>query len=475
MHELAHQWWGNAVSCRTWNDIWLNEGLATYTEALWSAEKPGGAGQSALRLSMMSKKYFGAGSVYVTNDELTDIYDIFDYQTTYKKAAWVFHMLRHVVGDDTFFEALMTYRSLFEGSAASTTDLQTVFEMVCGDDLDWFFQQWVFGERTPQYEYGYESFEIDGQHYLALYLDQTQAEEYQRFTMPIDIWIDGQVEVIYNDHDPEHFIIPVEAPVGEVYLDPNGWVLYESASAIDYVPGPPTVVSTFPAPGQVVPRIDMLTVTFHTAVNTTAVNYRLDGDVTGTHNVALARKRDANQITLITAGRLEPDSYTLTVRDSILGLVGGLSLDGELADPADPASLPSGDGVAGGAATIRFTVACGAGDADCDGDADLRDIGALQRCFTSYRSIAADDCEWLDLQPDGQIDLADFTEMYAALTGAAIRLSARRAVPLISSDDTAARDSAPSPLPVLQTATTNGTERSRPDRKAGGASARLPA
>ncbi|MCP4591403.1 MAG: hypothetical protein GY842_11710, partial [bacterium] len=369
-HELAHQWWGDMVTCKTWNHIWLNEGFASYTEALWAEFKPGSSGLPALKSTMSPKKYTGSGSVYVTNGELNSMSSIFDWYTTYNKAAWVVHMLRHVLGDASFFDALAAYRTAFEFSAATTEDLQAVCEgFYPGGDLGWFFQEWVYGQRTPAYRHGWQNANVNGQDYLLLYIDQYQSASYQRFTMPIDIVVDGTTYVVFNDNDPEHFVIPLPAPAGSVQLDPDEWILTSSRSTTSYVAGPPTVVETAPAPGathELADAVDEVAIIFHTDVNTVSGNYTLVGDSGGSQTVAFAYDSGTSTTTLTASGTLAPDTYTLTVDDALTAADSGNLLDGDVIDALALDSLPSGDGVEGGDAVIKFTIICAFGDADCD-------------------------------------------------------------------------------------------------------------
>ncbi|MFH0983361.1 MAG: M1 family metallopeptidase [Planctomycetota bacterium] len=149
-HELAHQWWGDMITCRTWNHIWLNEGFATYGAGLWEEFKPGSTGLPALKSYMAARKYTNLGSVYVSDAETASMYDIFDGNTSYNKGGWVLHMLRHVLGDADFFDALAVYRAAFAYGAATTEDFQAVCENFYPTaDLNWFFQEWVYGEYAP--------------------------------------------------------------------------------------------------------------------------------------------------------------------------------------------------------------------------------------------------------------------------------------------------------------------------------------
>jgi len=147
-HELGHQWWGDMVTCATWSDIWLNEGFATYSEALWFENRSGTPDPAALHQAMFFRRpdeFEGAVYVYDT----TDVRRIFSGNYSYRKGSWVVHMLRGVVGDESFFAILDAYRKRFEYLAATTEDLRAVAEEVSGRDLSWFFNRWVYLGGAP--------------------------------------------------------------------------------------------------------------------------------------------------------------------------------------------------------------------------------------------------------------------------------------------------------------------------------------
>lgn len=417
-HELAHQWFGDSITCKRWNDLWLNEGFATYSEALWREFKPGSSGLPALQANMANRRYTGAGSVFINDNELDSMSQIFNSNTTYNKAAWVLHMLRHVMGSDAFFEMIALYRSTYDGSAATTDDFRAVCEQVYGSSLGWFFTQWVYGERTPAYRYGWQPVVAGGKHYVALLIDQVQSGTYQRFTMPLDVHIDGVRHVIWNDVDREHFVIPVDAPAAEVLLDRDLWVLWSSLDTIAYAAGPPKVVETIPAPGAAVAPDEAagVSIVFHTNVQTTAADYLVVGAATGApvYTVSYNSLSFTTQLTFL--GPLPPDVYTVSIVGDVRTAIGSISLDGEIADPRSPASLPSGDGLAGGAFAVSFEVACPA-DADCDGHVDLRDAARLQACFSGQGVRAAAGCGAMRLDSDDDVDLDDAALFAAGMTG----------------------------------------------------------
>ncbi|OQX95675.1 hypothetical protein B6I21_04160 [candidate division KSB1 bacterium 4572_119] len=189
-HELAHQWWGDLITCDTWHHIWLNEGFATYSEALWAEHAYGHiyGPHTASMYQLQESFYLGPGTIYV-EDPLTQT--IFSGALSYNKASWVLHMLRHVVGDTTFFEILSTYYNSPEHrfGTATTEEFQELCEQVSGMDLEYFFHQWIYESGYPIYEYAWTSTDLgDGTYRVEGYIDQIQTE-YPLYKMPLDISI----------------------------------------------------------------------------------------------------------------------------------------------------------------------------------------------------------------------------------------------------------------------------------------------
>jgi aminopeptidase N len=223
-HELAHQWWGDMVTCETWPDIWLNEGFATYSEAIW-VESQGGL--SAYLDYMRSIDYYSSGGNFA--GPVYDPNELFN-ETVYEKGGWVLHMLRHVLGDEAFFQALWDYGhdpELVYG-AATTEEMQAVFEASSGVDLDWFFQEWVYGANRPHYEYWWQSQDAGGQFEGTVHIDQVQTNA-PTFRMPLDIEIltgsGRETFTVVDSLDSQEFLFTVADAPTQVYIDPDGWVL----------------------------------------------------------------------------------------------------------------------------------------------------------------------------------------------------------------------------------------------------------
>ncbi len=242
-HELAHQWWGDDVTCKTWSDIWLNEGFATYGECLWEEFKTGSPNPSAYFSAIQARKPGNVGdTVYIPASATSDVSRIFSSNASYRKGAWVLHMLRHVVGDSTFFQILKDYRTAYEGSAATTDDFAGSASATHGEDLSWFFDEWVYDNGAPAYRFGWDSVHVEGQEYLHLKIDQTQGLGYPNvFVMPVDIAVstNGPTEfhTVWNDQRSQHIVVPIASAPSAVNFDPSQWILRSSLASTSLVVG----------------------------------------------------------------------------------------------------------------------------------------------------------------------------------------------------------------------------------------------
>jgi hypothetical protein len=230
-HELAHQWWGDWVSPDNWKEIWLNEGFATYSEALWWEYLYGGAGLRTY-MSEMQDYYVGWENASGMSFAIYDPPSGYLFSPTeYEKAGTVLHMLRFVVGDSAFFDILRTYGANHAYGNAVTDDLVAVCEDLSGQDLDWFFQQWIYQPGFPKFSFAWNYEEEKGTGYLVNISLVQQQNSGPVFQMPVEIGIttaSGTVlDTVQIDQEAEQIQITVqEEPLG-VQLDPNEWLLCE--------------------------------------------------------------------------------------------------------------------------------------------------------------------------------------------------------------------------------------------------------
>ncbi len=402
-HEAGHQWWGDMITCATWHDIWLNEGFATYSEALWMERKGGGIDTQAL-IDHMADRRPGRVDDSVYCYDLSNVGRIFSGNFTYRKGAWVLHQLRHVVGDDAFFDILAAYRQAFEYSAATTADFQQIVENVTGADYDWFFDEWVYDIGAPSYRYGWRALEAAGLPYAEIFVEQVQTTDYPLFIMPIDIVVtQGAAEVthvVWNDASAQHFLLPLDETAQGLAFDPQQWILREAADETAFAPGPARIVKTIPAPGLIVDgdSIDRVRIRFHKDVIAVESDFEILDSAGQAIGFDLLYDAQALQASLITDVLLGPGSYTVTVRDTLVDVEAGLPLDGEFEHEWNQPVLPSGDGVPGGAANFSFRILHPA-DLDFDGDIDQQDLAILLAAYEFDDGGDVDD--------DGDTDQSD--------------------------------------------------------------------
>jgi aminopeptidase N len=181
-HEMAHQWWGDMVTCRDWSHTWLNEGFASYAEALW-AEHDKGRDEYAHNMYQKAGGAISGGKTRPIMDRhYTSPDSMFDNRS-YPKGAWVLHMLRQHVGDEPFFKGLAQYGNAFRFQSAETDDFRRVMERTTGRDLERFFYDWLERPGNPDVSVSIE--EIPDSQQARVVIKQTQAGE--AFHIPLKL------------------------------------------------------------------------------------------------------------------------------------------------------------------------------------------------------------------------------------------------------------------------------------------------
>ena len=246
-HELAHQWFGDLITCRDWSHGWLNEGFATYFERMWVEHE---AGNDEFKYTMLQEKngYLAEDSAYrrpivyfAYNDQGFELFD----RHLYNKGAWVLHMLRRQLTNEGFRRGVHAYIERFRTKEVVTSDLQRTLEEVTGHSLERFFQQWVFGGGHPDLEVSYE---WDSERKLArLRIKQTQKVDALTacFSMPLDLaFTIPTSDQASKDENPfetrvvrlrvmlgedeqveQTFYVPLDREPLMVRIDPDGWLL----------------------------------------------------------------------------------------------------------------------------------------------------------------------------------------------------------------------------------------------------------
>ncbi len=226
-HELAHQWFGNKVTCDTWNDIWLNEGFATYLSGLVERHFDGEEDFINWKRGKVADITTSrAGSVYVKDEKLDNVGRIFSSRLTYNKGAMVVHMLRQKLGDDLFFKAIRNYLNDEELAYgyANSDQLQAHLENTSGEDLKEFFSDWIYGEGYPSYDVAWYQATTNE---LNLTFNQTQSsKKVDFFEMNVPVLVlgaQGEEKYITIDHtfDGQEFSITVDFEIADIVLDPK--------------------------------------------------------------------------------------------------------------------------------------------------------------------------------------------------------------------------------------------------------------
>ncbi len=253
VHELAHMWFADMITCYDWHHGWINEGFATYAEALWLEYNNG---MDAYFYEMNSTKYFNGGTVYLEDD--SNPFQIF-VSIIYNKGSWVLHMLRGIVGDDVFFQIIKEYATSgqFMYKSAATEDFQELCEDISGQDLDYFFLQWIYDEYYPQYRYNYQQNNTTGQ--IGITIEQTQSGQGWRpfFTMPVQLHIEytdnsSDIITVFNDKQLQTWYFDSEKELAYVEFDPQEWILrtthYDPALPVNVNKSELTDLKLYPNP-----------------------------------------------------------------------------------------------------------------------------------------------------------------------------------------------------------------------------------
>jgi aminopeptidase N len=231
-HEVSHQWFGDSVTEKDWDDAWLSEGFATYFAFLAQEHFEGrdafvaSMRRSRTAILALDKR---PSTEAVVHDNLPEISEGHPpVGIVYQKGGWTLHMLRGQVGNEKFWAGIREYYRRFRNGNASTSDFQQVLEEASGTDLGWFFQQWLYRAGSPSVEgtwtYNAEARKIE------LELAQTQAGEVYR--LPLDVSVSAQnapprIEKIEMNAKQQKFEIAAEKEPASVELDPNVWILMD--------------------------------------------------------------------------------------------------------------------------------------------------------------------------------------------------------------------------------------------------------
>lgn len=233
-HELAHQWFGNKITCGSWKDIWLNEGFATYLSGLCYENIAPDYWIPFLDTQQGRAFKDSTGSVFC--EDTTDVARIFSGSLSYGKGAYLLHMLRWKLGDETFFNAITSYindAQLCYGFA-TTSDLKQHLESASGQNLDEFFNDWFYGKGYPTYYSTWANL-ADGSVNIALHQTQNNAAV-DFFEMPVPIRLTGEghdttVIIQHNANDLTYHAGPFSFTPDSILVDPFLWLLAKKKPA----------------------------------------------------------------------------------------------------------------------------------------------------------------------------------------------------------------------------------------------------
>jgi len=238
-HELAHMWFGDYVTCKTWQDIWINEGFASYAEYINLQHLSNQINADSWMYSAQnSSKQEPNGSVYLNLAESVDENRIFNYQLSYKKGAAIIHMLRFEINDDdVFYSILKQFLQRYEHSSATGDDFKSVVNEVTGEDYTWFFDQWYYG-------FGFPTFNIqtglNAENKPWLTISQTPSNSLTplfKTSMELKLTLDDNStsnQRLFISGNPQTFTFDLPK-IKSIQIDPKGWLLY-SLGSITYVP-----------------------------------------------------------------------------------------------------------------------------------------------------------------------------------------------------------------------------------------------
>ncbi|MEL6537123.1 MAG: M1 family aminopeptidase, partial [Bacteroidota bacterium] len=230
-HELGHQWFGDYVTCGTWQDIWINEGFARYSEYL-AIEKLFNRGTAEEWRQDDLDRILSetGGSVYVPESGANSPSRIFDFRLTYSKGGQLVHMLRHEINDDeVFFEVLQALASRQAFATSTGDEFVDILNEVTGQDFTWFFDQWYYGGGHPVYDITWQ----DGSDTVWIQADQVGSfvgAPFFQGTLPFRLTLeDGSEEVVrvFQSENHQQFAIPVSNRVTDVEFDEENWILKE--------------------------------------------------------------------------------------------------------------------------------------------------------------------------------------------------------------------------------------------------------
>jgi aminopeptidase N len=229
-HELAHQWFGDYVTCATWKDIWLNEGFATYSEYLAAKYLTTASNAASVLNAMFNDAKKSDGTVYVT--DTTNVNRIFSSDITYNKGGSAIRVLHYLLGDSLFFNVCKQYQIQNANGNASTVDMNQLVNQLSGKNYNYFFNQWIYGNGIPNYNVKWN--QIGSNFILSVEQSNTTAP-LNLFQLPLPFLIKsnlGDTTIYVQQGEAKNlYTFNIGRTINSIVFDNDNWILkYASLS-----------------------------------------------------------------------------------------------------------------------------------------------------------------------------------------------------------------------------------------------------
>lgn len=251
-HELAHHWFGDKITCGSWQHIWLNEGFATHLASMDMENKYPLTVIPNRKLEIENITSLPGGSVFV--EDTTNVNRIFNSRLTYIKGSHLLYMLRWILTDPVFFKGIRKYfnDSLLSFGFARTKDLQRSLEDVSGVNLDYFFNEWFYGQGYPSYHVQWSQI---GNDYVKIKMDQTTSDpSVNFFELPVALQFKNATQqktiIVDNKYNGELFFKDIGFVADTVIIDPEYWLITKNniAEKVNDNINETNVIQIFPNP-----------------------------------------------------------------------------------------------------------------------------------------------------------------------------------------------------------------------------------
>jgi aminopeptidase N len=233
-HEIAHQWFGDSVTESTWSDLWLSEGFATYFAGLFFQRSQGEAAfqEYMKQAAQVVFEYEQKSNAPIFDRETEDLFKLLN-PNNYHKGAWVLHMLRSQLGDESFFKGIKAYYDSHKNGNATSEDLRSALEKASGKDLSNFFKRWIYESGHPVYKLSSQW--NSQQQKLTLKLEQNQAGNAFLDPVPLTVQSElGKVDFVLNPQGKlTTKTVALKAKPTAIIIDGNNTLLKEATTQLN--------------------------------------------------------------------------------------------------------------------------------------------------------------------------------------------------------------------------------------------------